>query len=123
VSETVTMTLTDFLLARIAEDEEVARRVGESWFRYFGQVYVIEGAGEGHPAWQAHRGDDRCQVRTEADGDHIARHDPARVLAECEAKRRIATGDDGRIQVSGYLLGVLALPYADHPDYREEWSA
>jgi hypothetical protein len=130
VSETVTMTLTDFLLARIAEDEEVARRVGESWFRYFGQVYVIEGAGEGHPAWQAHRGDDRCQVRTEADGDHIARHDPARVLAECEAKRRIV--EELRSITMGKwkagepwadrMLGILALPYADHPDYREEWK-
>jgi hypothetical protein len=44
-------------------------------------------------------------------------------LAEVEAKRRIVTGDGGRIQVSGYLLAVLAPPHRDHPDFREEWRA
>ena len=49
----------------------------------------------------------------------LARHDPARVLAECEAKRQIVQnaqdpGDD-------LFVAILALPYADHPDYREEW--
>ena len=39
--------------------------------------------------------------------------------AECEAKRRIVEnaqdpGDD-------LFVAILALPYADHPDYREEW--
>jgi len=51
---------------------------------------------------------------------------PTRVLAECETKRRIVElcaywqrpvdGLDGED-----ILRLLALPYADHPDYREEW--
>ena len=78
--------------------------------------------------------------------DHIIRHDPARVLAEVEAKRSlIARGDtlfcecnfadapptnpDDRSQqiphhydCTAYRIAqVLALPYADHPDYRVEW--
>ncbi|MEU2724099.1 DUF6221 family protein [Streptomyces smyrnaeus] len=60
---------------------------------------------------------------------HIARHDPARVLDEVDAKRRILRWhldeeccsvclDD----VEGCpLFRALALPYASHPDYREEW--
>ena len=45
-----------------------------------------------------------------------------RVLADCEAKRRIvevATAH-GTLQ-SIEILSLLALPYADHPDYQEDW--
>jgi hypothetical protein len=57
---------------------------------------------------------------------HVARHDPARVLAECEAKRRIVDSE-GSPYVEGHVpatrtLRFLALPYADHPDYRQEWK-
>ncbi|GAA1431763.1 hypothetical protein GCM10009601_51410 [Streptomyces thermospinosisporus] len=58
---------------------------------------------------------------------HIAEHDPARVLREIDAKRRLI----GRInthatvmgwdEIHGDLLRSLALPYADRPGYREEW--
>lgn len=66
---------------------------------------------------------------------HIIRHDPVRVLAECEAKRRIVERwevaylslnyDEFDLWVhkaAGFTLGALALPYADHPDYRPEWA-
>lgn len=47
----------------------------------------------------------------------------ARVLAECEAKRRIV---DYATRVClpsvDIVLGELALPYLDHPDYRKEWK-
>ena len=51
---------------------------------------------------------------------HIARHDPARVLAECDAKRRIV---ERRNHLDGPTLRALAAVYADHPDWREEWKA
>ena len=74
-----------------------------------------------------------------AGGEHIARWDPARGLVECEAKRRIAEryqlavtrlehgqGDRAvegiRANESRSALKILALPYADHPDYDETWS-
>jgi hypothetical protein len=53
---------------------------------------------------------------------------PVRMLAECEAKRRIVEDcvefDDE--STSGAALGhrvlrSLAQVHADHPDYREEW--
>jgi hypothetical protein len=81
---------------------------------------------------------------------HIVTWDPQRVLAECEAKRQIVVaacgalrwvGEDGRVaertgvyidpdavggiearaEVWGEVLDLLALPYADHPDYRRAW--
>jgi hypothetical protein len=67
------------------------------------------------------------------------RHKPVRVLREVEAKRRTVaryeeavagTHDASRTNAATWrpivtvlepVLRDLALPYADHPDYREEW--
>lgn len=82
-----------------------------------------------------------------ADAEHIARYNPARVLAEVEAKRlqieqtfryeatidgewgccheaeSIARGECPAIPVDGIrMLRLLALPYAEHSGYRSEWS-
>jgi hypothetical protein len=62
--------------------------------------------------------------------EHIAEHDPARVLAEVDAKRRIiaecvnAYDQDSRgmAWMADQVLGMLALPDRDHPDYRQEWT-
>lgn len=72
---------------------------------------------------------------------HIIRHDPAAVLRDVEAKRRIIelheamrAGVDAaagtvlagaaRIRLGGYgnVLRLLAGVYADWPGYRQEWS-
>lgn len=73
-----------------------------------------------------------------ADAAHIARWDPARVLREVEAKRRLIAEIVPRVQsmdeqistewggslddAAGDLLRLLATAYADHPDYRPEWA-
>ena len=76
--------------------------------------------------------------------EHIARHDPARVLAEVESKRWIVecheswvtgNGDTicgrcGREHIDGrpgghfpcQTLRLLALPYADHAEYQQDWK-
>ena len=73
-------------------------------------------------------------------GEHIARHDPARVLAEVDAKRRAVAkcakwlsygpvgdmdvdraGDGAYVDAAETMLRLLALPYADHEAYREDW--
>ena len=52
---------------------------------------------------------------------------PARVLREVEVKRRMLGRIEshallmGRDEIHGDLMRLLALPYADHPGYREEW--
>jgi hypothetical protein len=56
----------------------------------------------------------------DSDAAHIARHDPARVLADVKAKRAII-GDEWS-DPGWDVLCALASAYADHPDYREEWS-
>jgi hypothetical protein len=112
-----------WLRAQLDEDERIAREAGGDDWRQRGHpsetvaVYDSNGApvvyDEGAPS-------DEQQ-------EHIATHDPARVLREIDAKRRII----GRInshaavmgwdEVHGDLLRSLALPYADRPGYREEW--
>lgn len=122
------MTLVEFLEARIAEDEDAAKAVNRSLWT--SRVALLQPDLYGH----------------------IVRQHPARVLAECEAKRRIvllhedehacessdaegvnfwstASGSE-RLRVdegpwirfeSCQTLRLLALPYAGHPDYREEF--
>jgi hypothetical protein len=56
---------------------------------------------------------------------HIARWDPARVLAEVDAKRQILDLATDVTEMShdtaDTMIRLLALPYADRPGYREEW--
>lgn len=73
-------------------------------------------------------------VDADANGRHIARHDPARVLREVDAKRAILEAEQDRVVQEGPLperlrdmvetdiIKFLALPYADHADYRQEWA-
>lgn len=123
--------LVDFLLARIAEDEALARG-------------AVERSSYG---WSDNAFSEAVEL-AENEGarkqgtDHIARWDPARVLAECDAKRRVVdslrdltdaetTEDqawalergDRSEQVAIATMRLLALPYADHPDYRDEWRS
>lgn len=116
--ETQTQTLTGFLLARLDEDEAAAR-----------QAYRIaewrEKSEHARIYWA------RRLVRLDASGPHIARHDPARVLAEVGAKRRIVELHEGEHNCTTYIaaednnpcktLEILAVVYDDHPDYRDEW--
>jgi len=94
--------LTDFLLARIAEDETVARAG-----RNADVIWPIDAA-----LGVVRTGEDVYLAST-----------PDRVLAECEAKRHIVAMAAqlcyGNEEEAGW--DVLALPYADHPDYRDEW--
>ncbi len=123
-------TLTDFLLARIAEDEVAANAAHrESMRGHAGPGYV-----RSIVAWAA-------QAKEVRGHELIERMTPARVLARCEADRRIvelaaeatALGDElaherrygprrDTPDVGHLILCALALPYADHPDYREEWK-
>jgi hypothetical protein len=180
------MDLTDFLLARIAEDDEAARAATPGpweWDRtprgYWGHqppdlVTVAkeppysDGSVEPLGVVVSSYGYDADGLNvSDEDAEHIARHDPARVLAECDAKRRIVEAEARRRRTKDNVtatsqkapddwvdvtwmdenfqpheehvsqqefnerftepappsetLRLLALPYADHPDYREEW--
>jgi hypothetical protein len=123
------MTIIEFLEARIAEDEAVARAASHQKL-----------AGPFHGNWR-HDSLHLSSMERE-DAKHIARHDPARVLAECAAKRAIikqwddVTLEDGvrdeRDDIdeihSGLIIALrdvikaLAAVYSSHPDYRQEWA-
>lgn len=118
------MTLPEFLLARIAEDQARAESLTEiKW----------------QPRWVTSP-DNRVLVKPPPEIEW-----QPRLLAECEAKRRIlerlasvndphsrdwTTGSPGADPeyVGGvsaaleYAARSLALPYADHPDYQQEWK-
>lgn len=110
------MTLPEFLYARIDEDERLARAAANA-------------PGDLVPLDEAH-------------AEQVARFDVDRVLAECDAKRRIidlayeATGYDMTVDlerassarvdsdvafVGDRILRALAVPYARHPDFDDAW--
>jgi hypothetical protein len=112
------VTLTEFLLARIAEDEAVAEAVPEPLIAR--DTFDVR--------FSTFESD-----HSRADEEFVRRFDPARVLAECVAKRRIVLlhgipGDGTFDDPCDYFPGcdtlrILAAVYANHPDYREEWRA
>jgi len=133
--------LVAFLRARLDDDEQVARAAGAGvWTRECGHT-DFGGADlpPGHDTCCVVSGDIHLYDEGGHDGDqaeHIARWDPARVLAEVAAKRGLILlfeqqGERGTAHchecpgpglILGGVLQVLAAPYADHHDYRQEWT-
>lgn len=115
------MSLTEFLLARIAEDEDAARDAEPGPWRLdeLEQPTAIIGA-DGDPVIRAAKGEFDWTFQTSFVAHHVVRWNPARVLAECEAKRRIVDAVE-RGDAPAYLINDTAQVYADHADYREEW--
>lgn len=109
--------LVEFLLARIAEDEAVARAMEKC----------------SDPLDWTEPGDPAVGLAGPVDGPSGYESiviDPARVLAECEAKRQIIAQQTRRPAkdfrptpppADTPVLRLLAMPYVDHPDYRQEW--
>ena len=113
--------LTAFLLARIAEDEaraadqEHALALAQNGSAGLGGLEWVA------PQWHAY----------EQTG-----FTPSRIRAECVAKRRVVRTMQFNVgwrvhrrtrplindTMQAYILRLLAVPYADHPDYRQEWK-
>jgi hypothetical protein len=125
--------LVQWLGDRLTEDEELARAAAEE----YGAAWTADEAMEGVSS------DKGADVVAEPNSPFafIAAHDPARVLREIEAKRRVLRQHaDVRAQVrnpvsaenrraarveQGALedvMRLLAMPYADRPGYRQEWA-
>jgi len=142
------MDIAAFIAARLDEDEAIARHVvfnskgrdrweaGAVTYRdgyAFVAIHTPDGleiAGAGL--------DGTGGVHGEVFATHIARHDPARVLAVVVAKRKLlefaadyaseaedhyGTGDGPVLpDTDNPVLRLLAAPYADHPDYDPAWA-
>jgi len=135
-----TMTLTEFLLARIAEDEAAAHALGKEGMTQRLRDQSEEVAqlyGDPDPPEGDVKLADSLWFNAQDAADYADRFSAARVLAECEAKRRIVEEytTAGRVaqehpivheayeaeMAMEFVCKALALPDADHPDYREEW--
>lgn len=125
------MTLTEFLLARLEEDERGLDAPA------FMEADSVRGPGWGDrgdcPICGKYQFDGTESATEDAWYEHVDQaHQRTRVLAECEAKRRIVdaahadyedsleSGDD-TTGLAEEVLRALALPYSDHPDYDEAW--
>jgi uncharacterized protein DUF6221 len=120
------MTLVEFLEARLAEDElsaSAAIDTSPDWHVLYSYRDIKDAEGGFIVQADSHR-------PTTGQAAHIARHDPARALRECEAKRlliadflrRDALGDlAGRSAVED-MLKIISSVYAHHPDYDQTWS-
>jgi hypothetical protein len=120
------MTIVEFLEARLTEDELTAQAAIDAspLWRAFYDYRDVKDA-DGHFVIQAD-----SHHPTTGQAAHIARHSPARVLAECEAKRAIiadflrrdALGDlPGRSAVEDTIKSLGSV-YSCHPDYDTAWS-
>jgi hypothetical protein len=109
--------LTEFLTARLDEDEAAARELLRGHpgpWRVGLPSDVRDSAGEVVVA-------DECHW---SPMPHIARHDPARVLRDVAAKRAILAecarsiecGDDGCVLAEAVIVN-MAGAWGDHPDY------
>jgi hypothetical protein len=122
--------LVQFLRDRLDEDEAVAAAASPGPWRpseEADEVLAVDGITVADGFALSGR-----QLR--ATTEHIARHDPARVLSEIEAKRALIDACDRADTLAAYpdfeggvysglhdALEYLALPYADHPQFKPEW--
>ena len=126
------MSLVEFLLARIAEDEAAARAASPGPWHTDAEASEVLAVDDILVA----DGFALSSFQLRATTRHIARRDPARVLAECEAKRELVTNlmrvcEDGRcwqcgsaniLDLRDAVMLTLALPYASHSDYQAWWA-
>lgn len=117
------MTIVEFLLARLAEDEAVARKASQGDWEVMSAARTasdgkdIFSEGSGVVAFCC----ESDGALTGEDAAHVARHDPQRVLAEIAAKRAIFYGGGDCSPFRDFALRALAQPYADHPEFDPAW--
>lgn len=133
MTDTVEMAV--FVEKRLDETEAIARAATPGpWIAIDSGVMAVD-----DETWPV---DATESARDREDRVHIAAHDPARVLREVEAKRRILArhADPGhycdassQVEVTSFIAGEqvrhvwpcdtlldLASPHADHPEYPPE---
>lgn len=135
----MTAHLIAFLTARLDEDETAARKAAAADGRFGGRAHW-SALGHGivtdatHPDWGVV--DLGPCIDDDALAEHIALHDPARVLREAEADRRLlaewqkaeadpAVDDQWNAGLAAGLrlaVQIRAARHSDHPDYRPEWK-
>lgn len=128
------MNLIEFLNERLTEDEAAACYFEH--MRSWRQATTEDHAYKTSPQDVVAQRRDGTAVRIVATGHgamgpdfarHIARYDPARVLAEADVKHgvlralevAIERGRDTKDLI--HAVRLMAKVYSDHPDYQQEW--
>jgi len=136
--------LVTWLLAQVAKDEHRIKRMtlaAAGGWRYDRERFRLnELDSEGQVRWNlASHADGGEQPIGDVLGEYMENFQPARMLAECEAKRRIledlgmclnsrpADPDDegwveSRAEEARDILRIMALPYADREGFKESWK-
>lgn len=115
--------LTHFLAARLDDDEQVARQATDGpWLaRESGEAgdYVIPADTESTREYVARM--HTCSASLDA--EHIARHDPRRVLREIAAWRAVLAFVDMQDRPYDFLplIDPLARVWQDHADFNPVW--
>lgn len=123
------VSLERFIAARLDEDEAVARYAAPGpWERYDQDASVHCAYGSPFDGEQiATAYGIAAQDDAQQTADHIARHDPARVLRDVTAHRRILdrylAALPHTVHQAGIAVGLKAVAciYADHPDFDPNW--
>ena len=121
------MTLTDFVLARIAQDEEAALGCppwpwrlatieDENRKDVFAGDTVL--AADGEPIMEPFAPSNRQQY---AVARHVSHWEPARVLAECQAKREQIKQAQALQIENDPITRAMATVWANHTDYEPGW--
>ena len=107
---TAVLTLADFVLARLREDERTAKRC---WVTEQPWIGFVDHRGSHYVGLSCAR------VRT----DVRAKREIVRLHADCDSRSdHCDSCGRGRPEGSGCTtLAYLALPYASHRDYQPEW--
>ena len=117
--------LVEFLEARLAEDELMTNAATDGtadWHVFYAYRDIKDG--DGHYVVLADG-----QYPTAEQAAHIARHNPARILRQCEAARVViaeflgleAIGDLPGSSVAESALKQLASVHCDHADFDQTW--
>ena len=122
------MELVEFLRARLARDEQIARDCSSAPWKAAPSGAITVDSDD--PSFVA-------KAENDAYAEHIARHHPARTLAEVAARRQFLDDYEKNawILAQGHrtpeleaaqtarelILRLLALPYATHPAYQQKW--
>lgn len=119
------MAITDFILARVGEEEVLARRALEG--RSLDDSWASGSEAEHYDTWSPWRVESGCiatRLLVNAHRNvgptlhHANGADPELLAATC----RTCRDDDGHAAVwPCYTLRVLAAEWSHHPDYRSEW--
>lgn len=136
--------LVEFLTARLDEREAQARAAqGTHWTAYWEEVrtevgddphyYKVAGGFSPRRHWDSPQ---EPHEKTQPSFVFIAANDPAFVLADIAAKRRIIDYIAGVQRYAGeppnfdrqdaqaltHVLRILAEPFSSHPDYQRGWA-